>query len=99
MMLREVHVYLPHEQSPAIIAPMYGNSESLNYEQEEAITVAEWGDPRVLAAAFRVGIERFTCKDRRLEDFKRNDWPAFRASGCRSIQQFENVYHAIFAKA
>ena len=98
-MLREVHIYLPHEQGPAIVAPMYGNMESLNYEQEEAITVAEWGDPRVFAAAFRVGIERFTCKDRKLEDFKRNDWPAFRASGCRSVQQFENAYHAIFAKA
>jgi hypothetical protein len=98
-MLREVHIYLPHEQDPAIVAPMYGNMDSLNYEQEEAITVAEWGDPRVLAAAFRVGIERFSRKDRKLEDFKRNDWPAFRVSGCRSIQQFENAYHPIFAKA
>jgi len=78
---------------------MYGNMESLNYEQEDAIPVPEWGDPRVLAAAFRAAIERFTRRDRDLKDFKRNDWPAFRASGCRSVQQFENTYHAIFAKA
>ena len=98
-MLREVHIYLPHEQRRAIVAPMYGNMESLNYEQEDAIAVDEWANPRVLAAAFRVGIERFSCKDRKLEDFKRNDWPAFRASGCRSVLQFENAYHPIFAKA
>ncbi len=99
MVLPEVHIYLPHEQRQAIVAPMYGNMESLNYEQEDAIAVVEWSDPRVLAAAFRVGIERFTCKDRKLEDFKRNDWPAFRASGCRSVQQFEDAYHPIYAKA
>jgi hypothetical protein len=99
MILREVHIYLPHEHGAAIVAPMYGNMESLNYEQEDAIAISDWSDPRVLAAAFRVGIERFTRKDRKLEDFKRNDWPAFRASGCRSVQQFENAYHPIFAKA
>jgi len=78
---------------------MYGNMESLNYEQEDAIPVDDWGDPRVLASAFRTAMERFTRKDRNLRDFKRNDWPAFRASGCRSVQQFENAYHPIFAKA
>ena len=99
MVLREVHIYLPHEHRPAILAPMFGNMESLNYEQEEAISVADWGDPRVLAAAFRTAMERFARKDRKLRDFKRSDWPAFRASGCRSVQQFENTYHAIFARA
>ena len=78
---------------------MYGNMESLNYEQEEAIPVTDWGDPRVIAAAFRTAIERFSRKDRNLRDFKRNDWPAFRASGCRSVQEFENAYHSIFARA
>jgi hypothetical protein len=78
---------------------MYGNMESLNYEQEEAIPVTDWGDPRVIAAAFRSAMERFTRKDRNLRDFKRNDWPAFRASGCRSVQEFENAYHSIFARA
>jgi hypothetical protein len=97
--LREAHIYLPHEHGPAIVAPMYGNMESLDYEQEDAIPVSEWGDPRVLAAAFRAAIERFIRRDRNLKDFKRNDWPAFRASGCRSVQQFESAYHPIFAKA
>ena len=99
MVLREVHIYLPHEHGPAVVAPMYGNMESLNYEQEEAIPVTDWGDPRVIAAAFRTAIERFSRKDRNLRDFKRNDWPAFRASGCRSVQEFEGSYHPIFAKA
>jgi hypothetical protein len=73
--------------------------ESLNYEPEEAIPVADRGAPRALAFAFRTAIQRFTRKDRNLRDFKRSDWPAFRASGCRSIQQFENTYHPIFARA
>jgi hypothetical protein len=30
--LRETHIYLPHERGPAIVAPMYGNMESLSYE-------------------------------------------------------------------
>jgi hypothetical protein len=48
---------------------MYFNMGSLNYEQEESLTVADWGDPRVLAAAFRVAMQRFTRKDRNLGDF------------------------------
>jgi hypothetical protein len=44
-------------------------------------------------------MERFSRKDRNLRDFRRNDWPAFRASGCPSVQEFENTYHPIFAKA
>jgi hypothetical protein len=97
--LREVHIYLPHEHGPAVVAPLYFNMESLNYEQEEALIVADWGDPRVLAAAFRVAMQRFTRKDRNLGDFRQTDWPAFRASGCQSVQQFESSYHPIFAKA
>ncbi len=86
---REARIYLPREKGSAIVAPVYFNMCSLNYEQENPIVVAEWRDPIALVSAFRTAIERFTFLDRNLREVKLSDWPAYRASGCRSVRQFE----------
>lgn len=96
---REARVYLPREKGAAIVAPVHCNMCSLNYEQENPIVVAEWRDPLALASAFRAAIERFTRLDRNLRDYKSTDWPTYRASGSRSVRQFEASYQAIHIKA
>jgi hypothetical protein len=96
---REARIYLPLEKGSAIVAPVYCNMCSLNYEQENPIVVAEWRDPIALASAFRKAIERFARLDRNLRDYKSTDWPTYQASGCRSVRQFESSFQAIYIKA
>ena len=96
---RETRIYLPHDKGPAIIAPVYCNMNSLNYEQENPIIVTEWQDPVLLSSAFRAAIQRFTRKDHNLYDYKITEWPAYRASALRSVRLFESSYQPIRVKA
>jgi hypothetical protein len=97
--LREARLYLPLKEGLAIVAPIYCNMESLNYEQESPIVVRDWRVPEALASAFRKAIERFERKDRDLRGDKPTDWPAYNASRCRSVRDFKATYQAIFIQA
>jgi hypothetical protein len=98
-MIREARIYLRSEDTPAIVTAVYENKESLPYEQEEALVLPNWGDPISLALALRRSIDRFERRDRNLRGYKRAEWPAYRASNCRSVREFESHYLQIFVRA
>jgi hypothetical protein len=88
--LRRAHLYLA-ENRPAIVAPVHFNSAGIYYEQENPL-MDESSDWSALGASLRVSINRFAFRETNLRDTKKTDWPAFRASGCRSVRQFEDLY-------
>ena len=88
--LRRAHIYLA-ENRPAIIAPVHFNSAGIYYEQENPL-LDESSDWNALCASLRSSIDRFSCREANLRDAKKTDWPAFRASCCRSVRQFEDLY-------
>ena len=88
--LRRAHLYLA-ENRPAIIAPVHFNSAGIYYEQENPL-MDESSDWSALCASLRLSIDRFSFREANLWDAKKTAWPAFRASGCRSVRQFEEIY-------
>jgi hypothetical protein len=92
-MLRYANIYLAQGR-PAIVAAACYNLAGIGYEQEDPIVVA-WGDEEGLAEAVNASVERFCLRDRNLRDLKSTEWPAFMASKCRSVNDFERTYQHI----
>ena len=91
--LRLAHLYLA-ENKPAIIAAMHFNSAGIYYEQADPF-VDETGGWDGLVASLRSALDRFSFQEANLRDGKKTDWPSYRASGCRSVRQFEELYLCI----
>jgi hypothetical protein len=95
IMLKEAHIYLADSSKPAIVTAMHHNTAGIGYEQDEAIIVADWHESLSLVTALHSALERFSFRDRNLRDFKLSEWPAYRASGCRSVREFKSKYLCI----
>ena len=77
-----------------IVAAMHQNNAGIYYEQPDPVVV-EVRQPADLGVAFRAAFDAFSRKDRDLSTMKKSDWPAFRASGLKSMKAFERDYTAI----
>ena len=77
-----------------IVAAMHQNNAGICYEQPDPVVV-EVRQPADLGAAFRAAFDAFSRKDRDLSTMRKSDWPAFAASGLRSMKAFEREYTAI----
>jgi hypothetical protein len=73
---------------------MHINDAGIYYEQS-AWTVAEWRDPATLGASIVKAISLFSPKDRNLRDANKSDWPAYKASGYKTMKTFEQEYSRI----
>ena len=98
-MRREANICFITPTKPAIVAARHQNAAGITYEQEDPILVPNWRDSAELAKALRAAIERFSFKDRNLRDLKRTEWPSFRASGFRSVKEFESVCLCVWIRA
>jgi hypothetical protein len=98
--IRAARIFLADAAKPAIVAAMHQREPNgVWFEQEGPEVVSEWRDEQRLAAAARRAIERFSYKMVDFRDRKRNDWPAFYASQCRSMNEFERSYDCIWIKS
>jgi hypothetical protein len=94
-MLKETHIYLADDTKPAIVAAMHHNRDGIRYEQDEAVVVSGWRESSALVAALHSALQRFSFHDRNLRDSKLTEWPAYRASRCRSVRGFQSSYLCI----
>lgn len=85
-----VHLYFSADT--VIVAAISQNLDRLYFEQPKPDVMSGPLTPARLGAAFRKGFESFSIRDQHLRDEKRRDWPAFQASGVRSVKEFENVF-------
>lgn len=91
--IRGVHLYFGREQ--VIVVPMHQNLAGIYYEQPGAMVIQAPLTVRQLGEAFSRAFAMFSVKDANLRDSKRSEWPAFVASGLRSIKEFERMYRCI----
>lgn len=75
-----------------IVAPLHQNLDGIYFEQALPLVLDGLPAPERLGAAFQEGFGRFSVEDRNLRNAKRSDWPAFRASGARSVAEFEKTF-------
>lgn len=91
--LRSAHIYAAPDE-PVIVAPLHFNSAGIRYEQDDPIVVdsSSWD---AVVPHLRVSLARFSFREANLREQKLTDWPSYRASGKRSIRQFQNDYLCI----
>ena len=87
---RLVRVYFSEVR--LIVAPMHQASTGVYYEQLEPIVIEVPVGPAEVGAAFREAFDRFSVSNHNVPGTKKSDWPAFQASGVRSMKAFERQY-------
>ena len=100
-MIRGARLYFAESTKPAIIAALHRTPNGVWYEQSSPELLLNWRDEGQLAAAMFRAIDRFSIKDVdfRTHNNKKTDWPAFRASTCRSVNAFQRAYDDIFVRS
>jgi hypothetical protein len=78
---------------------MHCNLAGIYYEQENPVVLTNWRERVKLATALRLALKQFSPRDRNLRETKKSDWPSYRASGCRSVREFETTYLRIAIRA
>jgi hypothetical protein len=92
-MLRRAHIYLGATVKEAIVAALHHNSDGISFEQDGPAVIADWRQAPGLSVALRFALERFSLRERNLRDFKKTEWPSYRASSFRSVRAFEATYN------
>jgi hypothetical protein len=77
---------------------MHHNAAGIYYEQDTPTTVSDWRVNEALVDELRASIERFSFRDCNLRTGKKADWPSYKVSGCRSIDDFERRYLEIYVR-
>jgi hypothetical protein len=98
-MLRRAHIYLGATAKDAIVAALHHNSAGISFEQDGPAVIANWRQAPGLGAALRFALERFSLQERSLRDFKKTEWPSYRASSARSVREFEAAYICVCVQA
>ncbi|HEU4699668.1 MAG TPA: hypothetical protein VFS40_10835 [Gemmatimonadales bacterium] len=90
--VRGCTVYFAPGHDTVLVAALF-NHGGLFAEQPDGVARCATGDVPALGAAARAALA--ACRYEPAFDYrdrKRTDWPAFRASGCRSVREFEQLY-------
>lgn len=91
--IRSVNVYASSQCF--IIAAMHQNFAGIYYEQSEPVLIQGKPSAEELGSAFRNAFDAFSIKDVNLREYKRSDWPSFKASNLRTIKEFERSFRLI----
>jgi hypothetical protein len=96
--LRACNVYCQPEDDRVIVTALY-NHGGLMAEMPGGATIAMFSDTAKLHEAVRAALE--ACKyeeDFNYSDQKKSDWPAYQASGYKTIKRFEAEFTRLFIK-
>lgn len=88
--VRGVQLYF--SPGSVIVAAIHQNQQGIYYEQPEPLVLPGSPTAAQLGAAFRRGFDAFSVHDKDLSGMKRSDWPAFGASGLRSLKEFQGLF-------
>ena len=87
-------VRIHHSGARFIVAAMHQVPGGIYYEQRTPVVV-EVQQPATLGAAFQTAFNAFSVRDTDMSSMKKADWPAYIASGMRSMAMFEREYTSI----
>lgn len=86
------HAYLSHSGRGTVLAATAVNNAGIRYEPDYALLLSSSLSPKSVGQAVIDVLGRFCRKDRNLRGFTKSEWPAFRASGMKSVRAFEQDY-------
>lgn len=88
--IRGVHLYFSKDS--VIVAATHQNRDGVYYEQPVPLVLPGHPVPAQLGAAFQGAFQSFSVQDKDLGTVKRSEAPAYRASGARSLRDFEGRF-------
>jgi hypothetical protein len=91
-MIRSLAVYVG--PNSVIVAPRHATPDGILYEQDIPIVLTAVS-PQSVGAAVKKALDAFSIQAKDLRSAKRSDWPAFRASGTKSMKQFEAEFSCL----
>jgi hypothetical protein len=94
-MARSAHAYIPRSNSDYVLAAVAVNDDGIRYEQDIAVRIPQASPPAELGQQVLDFVSQFASKHRNLRNYKKSEWPAFRASGLRTIRAFETDYDCV----
>jgi len=95
---RACNVYCQPDADQVIIAAVY-NHGGLMAEKPGGATIVKFSDSARLHEAVRAALEACEYEeDFNYSDHKKSDWPAYRASGYKTIKRFEAEFIRLLVK-
>ena len=91
--VRGVQMYF--SDASVIVAAVHQSPEGIYFEQPTPVLIGGRPAPEELGAAFQEAFQAFSLQERDLQRAKLTDWPAFRASGLRSVKAFQSSFRAM----
>ena len=95
---KHARVFASRAGSTLLVVPQHyvGGPGALMIESPDVVVLERTDDHSPLANAILRALDSTrVLPDQNLRDKKRSDWPAYRASGCRSISKFEAEFIAV----
>jgi hypothetical protein len=94
-MANHAHAYIPRSNKDFIVTAVAVNDDGILYEPGLATLISASASAAELGQEVIRTLNRFGNQHRNLRDYKKSEWPAFRASGLRTIRAFEADYECI----
>lgn len=85
-------VFLYFSADRVIVAAAYQSAAGICHEQPEPALIQGPPSAARLGDAFQTAFRKFSMKDTNLQGMRKSDWPAYRASGSRSLKEFERTF-------
>ncbi|MBS2213849.1 hypothetical protein KEM09_20745 [Carboxylicivirga mesophila] len=90
-----ITVYLSSEYEKILIAPFFVDESWVHYEQEDIEVLRFDTNDEVLGESIKRNLNKFQEKNAELTKRKKKDWPAYKASNLRTVQEFESKFSRI----
>jgi len=94
-----VSLHFHRRREGVVVATLARTSDGVCFSVPEGAVLLPWPTHEALGDAFRQAFSRFAMRDADLTKLKRTDAPAYKASGCRSVSEFERTYVAVYAQS
>lgn len=88
--IRGVHLYF--SAGSVIVAAVHQNLAGIYHEQAGPVVLQGAPSAAQLGEAFQAAFQKFSMRDTGLRETRRSEWPAYRASGARSMKEFERLF-------
>lgn len=87
-----VAVYLCVEKKSILVTPFFINDSWVYHEQEEIETLDYDISDENFGEAIKRNLDKFRVKEDDLTKRKLTDWPSYKASGLKTVKEFEKKY-------
>ena len=94
-MKNRARVFIARSGVAAVVVTMHVNDDGIWHEDETPIVLQGPLIAEALGTTAASAMKQTARRTKNLRDTKASDWPAYRASGERSVRQFERQFVAI----